>query len=80
MAETRRIGIDLGGTKIEGIVLTRWTGGTRERIPTERGWTSHRGGGGPGKRLRVHAPEASGIGTPVDVGWDGRSRIPTPRA
>jgi fructokinase len=70
MADSRRIGIDLGGTKIEGIVLDG-AGGivVRERMPTEsaRGYEHvvARVAALVG-RLGAHAPEAAwvGIGTP----------------
>jgi len=70
MADGRRIGIDLGGTKIEGIVLDA-SGGevARERIATERerGYDHIvRAVADLVARLRPHAPDAAwvGIGTP----------------
>ncbi|HWP66148.1 MAG TPA: ROK family protein, partial [Candidatus Limnocylindria bacterium] len=79
MADSTRIGIDLGGTKIEGAVLDA-TGRTiaRERVPTER----ERGyeaivsrTAALVARLRPHAPGAAsvGIGTPGSLSVrDGR--------
>lgn len=73
MVERRRIGIDLGGTKIEGVVLDPdLRVAMRERIPTESG----RGYAhivervaALAKHLHSHAPEvqALGIGTPGAV-------------
>lgn len=73
MSERRRIGIDLGGTKIEGVVLDAdLRVAVRERIATE----SSRGYGNIvervvmlATRLRTHAPEVDiiGIGTPGAV-------------
>jgi fructokinase len=70
MADSGRIGIDLGGTKIEGIVLDgAGRSIARERVPTEReGGYEHivaRVAALVG-RLRTHAPEVArvGIGTP----------------
>ena len=66
----RRLGVDLGGTKIEGVVLGEaQTPLVRERVPTEsaRGYEHILGRiGQVVERLREHAPgcEVIGIGTP----------------
>jgi fructokinase len=65
-----RIGVDLGGTKIEGVVLDAdGTARLRERVPTERDRGYEHVVGGVAAlvgRLRRAAPEARwvGIGTP----------------
>jgi fructokinase len=70
MADARRIGVDLGGTKIEGIVLDAAGGElARERVSTERerGYEHIvRTVAALVSRLRRHAPEVAsiGIGTP----------------
>lgn len=73
MGDRRRIGIDLGGTKIEGVVMDAdLRAAVRERIPTEsaRGYAHIVGRVATlASRLRAHAPEVStiGIGTPGAV-------------
>lgn len=73
MAQGRRLGIDLGGTKIEGVVLEPGLRvSARERIPTEsaRGYAHIVGRVALlAGRLRARAPEATcvGIGTPGAV-------------
>src|SRR5262249_19224232 len=75
----RAIGIDLGGTKIEGVVLDETLAPTvRRRIPTERGQGYEHileRVAALVEELRPHAPDAAviGIGTPGSLSArDGR--------